>query len=362
MFKYVVYLVFIHLLEAATITNEASCSSFPCMVFEENFDTLDFKTWKQQMTAAYTGNGEFQYYTNNRSNSFVKEGKLHLRATLTNSTYDNAFLTSGTLDLWRSHTCTSNRKNTGCFRKGTEEVIINPIQSAALTTENSFSFKYGKMEVVAKMPVGDWLWPAVWLMPKNDEYGPWPASGEIDLIESRGNTDLLDSEKKTQVGNKRVMQSLHWGPYYPLNGQPYTLAKTNKKSGSFADTFHKYWLEWSPEYFKFYIDNKCTLDISMRDQTFWDMAKFPDYLDNPWKGGSKIAPFDKDFYIILNLAVGGTNNYFPPTNQPPPPWKSTNEHAMTEFWDARAQWLPTWTDPVLQIDSIKVWKTQKNSN
>jgi len=56
-----------------------------------------------------------------------------------------------------------------------------------LRTAESFAFKYGRVEVKAKTPVGDWLWPAIWLLPKDQEYGQWPASGEIDIFESRGN-------------------------------------------------------------------------------------------------------------------------------------------------------------------------------
>lgn len=348
-------------INGATIKEASSCTSYPCLIFDEPFDTFDFKTWRHWNTAAATGNNEFQYYANNRSNSFVKEGRLHLKATLTNNTFDDQFLSSGTLDLWAANKCTSNRNNQGCYLKGTEEIIVKPIKSAAITTERSFSFRYGKLEVSAKMPKGDWLWPAVWLMPEHDEYGKWPASGEIDLIESRGNVNLVDDDKaSTHVGNKRILQSLHWGPYYPLNGQPYTMAKTNKKTGSFSDSFHKFTLDWTPDSLEFYIDSHCTLNVSRKDQSFWQLAKFPNYLDNPWEGGSNIAPFDKDFSIILNLAVGGTNNYFHPSYKPSPPWKSGNGKAQTEFWNAKDQWLPTWEDPTLQIDYIKVWKKENN--
>lgn len=59
--------------------------------------------------------------------------------------------------------------------------------SARLSTINSHSIKYGRVEVVAKLPRGDWLWPAIWMLPVNDVYGAWPASGEIDIMEARGN-------------------------------------------------------------------------------------------------------------------------------------------------------------------------------
>lgn len=59
--------------------------------------------------------------------------------------------------------------------------------SARLTTKNSHHITYGKVEIRAKLPQGDWLWPALWMLPVDDAYGPWPLSGEIDIMESRGN-------------------------------------------------------------------------------------------------------------------------------------------------------------------------------
>jgi beta-glucanase (GH16 family) len=66
--------------------------------------------------------------------------------------------------------------------------MINPVRSARLTTKGKQTIRYGKVEVVAKLPVGDWLWPAIWMMPEDSVYGTWPQSGEIDIMESRGNS------------------------------------------------------------------------------------------------------------------------------------------------------------------------------
>ena len=59
--------------------------------------------------------------------------------------------------------------------------------SAKITTTESFKFKCGRVEAKDKLLNGDWLWPAIWLLPRHNEYGNWPASGEIDIMESRGN-------------------------------------------------------------------------------------------------------------------------------------------------------------------------------
>ncbi|XP_057295319.1 beta-1,3-glucan-binding protein-like [Hydractinia symbiolongicarpus] len=354
----------------AIIKDPSNCVTYPCLIFQDEFNTFDHSVWHHINSAAATGNNEFQFYTNNRSNSFVRNGKLFLKPTLTNDTYDDDFLTSGTLDLWGTYTgnyCTSNRGNDGCYRKGSAESIINPIQSAAVRTDKSFSFKYGRMEVRAKCPRGDWIWPAVWLMPKYSAYGDWPASGEIDLLESRGN-DVLTSqtdEDITPVGNQMVSQSLHWGPYVSQNGQPKTMGRKILKSGSFADDYHTFTLDWTSESLSLSIDKEETLNVTMTDKGFWELGGFSERLkdiSNPWSSGSNLAPFDQEFYIIMNVAVGGTNQYFHENHVPKTPWdnNSPGGQARKDFWNARKEWLPSWKgdDTAFRIDYVKVWKLE----
>lgn len=115
------------------------------------------------------------------------------------------FSRSKELDIWGGQPadlCTMN-SFFGCKRLGgADGGIINPIMSARLRTANTFSFKYGKVEARAKMPLGDWLWPAIWMLPAKHAYGQWPASGEIDIVECKGNSDLmLDGQN---IGTKMV--------------------------------------------------------------------------------------------------------------------------------------------------------------
>ena len=83
--------------------------------------------------------------------------------------------------ITRCFRCT-NPSFYGCERSGQGNNIINPTMAARLRTVNSFAFKYGKVEIRAKMPSGDWLWPAIWLLPQRNAYGPWPASGEVIVL------------------------------------------------------------------------------------------------------------------------------------------------------------------------------------
>jgi beta-glucanase (GH16 family) len=134
------------------------------LIFEDNFDTLDFENWQHENTLAGGGNWEFQWYQNNRSNSFVEDGNLHIAPTLLADDAGEGFLRSGQLDVNGGdpgNECT-NGQFWGCFRTGNNVNYLNPIKSARLRSFHSFAFKYGIVEVRAKMPSGDWLWPAIW--------------------------------------------------------------------------------------------------------------------------------------------------------------------------------------------------------
>ena len=114
------------------------------------------------------------------------------------------------------------------------------------------------------------------------------------------------------------------------------------------------------------IDDHVTLNITVKDTSFWEMGKFSTIgdIDNPWREGSPMAPFDQEFYVIMNVAVGGTNNYFHDAFTPHPPWKNDGDgkKAMKEFWEAREDWLKTWKgdQTAMKIDYLKVWKQEED--
>lgn len=90
----------------------------------------------------------------------------------------------------------------------TSHAIIPPVRSARLTTAGTKTIQYGRVEVVAKIPKGDWLWPAIWMMPQDSVYGGWPLSGEIDIMESRGN-----ARGYKRGGREAFSSTLHWGEW-----------------------------------------------------------------------------------------------------------------------------------------------------
>jgi hypothetical protein len=99
------------------------------------------------------------------------------------------------------------------------------------------------------------------------------------------------------------------------------------------------------------------LKVNFTEQGFFQRGQFPPSFDNPWVGEDNAAPFNREFYIILNLAVGGTNSYFP-DGVGGKPWNNQDPHAPNAFYNAKGQWYPTWKgeDAALQIDWIKVTK------
>lgn len=200
------------------------------------------------------GNNELEFYTSRPENAFIQGGMLHLRAI--KEDYKGAHFTS-----------------------------------ARLKTKSLFTKKYGRFEFRAKLPTGKGIWPAIWMLPQETKYGGWPASGEIDIMEARGQ----------EPG--KVLGTLHYGSHWPANvhtGKDYLFPEKQ----TIAD-FHVYALEWEPGEIRWYVD-----DQLYQSQSFWwscsdtdgpkgvEPAKESEL--NPWP-----APFDHPFYLTINLAVGG---------------------------------------------------------
>ncbi|KAK7067194.1 3-glucan binding protein [Halocaridina rubra] len=349
---------------AADVVDPKDCTAFPCLIFNDEFDFLDHEVWEHEITMSGGGNWEFQAYVNNRSVSYTRDSTLFIKPDLMSNWKDEAFLSSGTLSLWgmngRGDVCTGNSYY-GCERVGAGSNLVNPVVSARLRTLSDFAFRYGRIEIRAKMPRGAWLWPAMWMLPRYWPYGLWPASGEIDIVESRGNDDY------GTLGNQYGGSTLHWGPFWPHNRYDLTHSEYTASDGSFANSFHVWRVDWTQDKFEFYVDDVLELTVDP-GTSFWDLGEFANIgdIDNIWERGDKLAPFDQKFYIILNLAVGGTNGFFPdevPSN-PPKPWANTSPNAFLDFWNGRADWLPTWEqgegkiseNAALQVDYVKVWK------
>jgi beta-glucanase (GH16 family) len=146
--------------------------------------------------------------------------------------------------------------------------------AAYLRTLHYAEWQYGRFEIFAKLPYGQGLWPGIWLLPSEDLYGVWPANGEIDIMECLGHLPHI------------VYGHIHYGGdgNHISDGEHYELA-----SGDFSQDYHLFALEWEPGEIRWYVDE---------DHYF---------TRNNWHstGGSYPAPFDRPFYLILNIFVGG---------------------------------------------------------
>ena len=304
-------------------------------------------------------NGQFEFTTPYEENSFVGEdGMLHIRPTLTNLTLlekDNV------LNLTAMGICTSRLKK-DCVTETSlaNRTIINPIQSARIHTKKSASIRYGRVEVRARLPEGKWLWPAIWMLPVNSTYGEWPRSGEIDIAESRGN-----GYWHQQGGNDIMSSALHWGP----DAANDAWWRTNKKRGAlhttYAKKFHTFGLEWSENYLFTYVNSRLlqVLYVPFPDGGLYKSGRFPltnstgQRIIDPWsQTGRRSTPFDQDFYLILNVAVGGTNGWFE-DGVDGKPWVDGSQSARKDFWDAREDWHPTWKNGgEMVIQSVKMWQ------
>lgn len=343
-----------------------------CLVFEDNFETLDSNIWTHEVQLDGFGTGSFDWTTTDKRNSYVDGEGLHIVPTLTNETtsitndqiYDNY-----KLDLMKDGSCTSHRNSSCIIRSDpVEGAMVPPIRSARLSTKGKKSIRYGKVEVVAKLPRGDWIWPAIWMMPERSVYGAWPRSGEIDIMESRGN-----GRDYPEGGRNYHYNTLHWGPTSPSDGWWRTHGAHAIRRSDYSQGFHKFGIQWTPDYIYFYIDSRVhqTLFIGFQENDpMYDRGKFADQAENstmladPWSQSSSTtgnAPFDQDFYLILNVAVGSRNGWFL-DHVGDKPWIDSSSNAQWTFWNAASEWLPTWGEGDsrgMTVKSVKMWQAGK---
>ncbi len=149
--------------------------------------------------------------------------------------------------------------------------------SARITTQERIAFRYGRIEARMRLPGGQGLWPAFWMLSQDSPYGSWAATGEIDVMEA---TNL------GVAGKNKIFGTIHFGGEFPNN----TFTGVQQDVPGNAQTeFHEYAFEWDPAEMRWYIDGVL---YRMENSWFSTAAPYP-------------APFDQAFHILLNVAVGG---------------------------------------------------------
>jgi beta-glucanase (GH16 family) len=146
--------------------------------------------------------------------------------------------------------------------------------SGKIHTARKIGFKHGRLEISAKMPSGIGTWPALWLLGASLLDGTaWPHCGEIDILENTGSHPF------------QVQGTLHADGYFGENG----LTRIIQSANELANDFHTYAINWTPDYIEWFFDELCYSRIN-RNEVESD--------GKPW-------PFNQEFYLIINLAIGG---------------------------------------------------------
>ena len=206
--------------------------------------TPDPSKWTYDIGGGGWGNNELETYTNRAVNAQIKGGNLVITAQKETFT--------GTDGIARDYT------------------------SARLKTQGLFSQAYGRFEARLKIPAGQGMWPAFWMLGNDITTNGWPKCGEIDIMENIGREPGI------------VHGSLH-GPSSTATTSDETSTTTLPNNANFADDFHVYAIEWDPTQVKFFVDSN--------NYATFQKANWP--ATGTWV-------FDHPFFIILNVAVGGT--------------------------------------------------------
>ena len=204
----------------------------------------DPSRWGYDVGGGGWGNNELQFYTNaNLNNVFIEDGVLHIQTLR-------------------------------------EQIGDREYSSARLVTKYRGDWLYGRIQVMARMPSGRGLWPAIWMLPTDWQYGNWPHSGEIDIMEYVGYDPGV------------VHGTIHTGAYNHMLG---TQIGYQRNLPTVEDQFHLYEMIWEPNSIKLYIDG----------EQFATFGYNPDAPRNFNVSNSDAWPFDQRFHLILNVAVGG---------------------------------------------------------
>jgi beta-glucanase (GH16 family) len=205
----------------------------------------DASKWNLVNQGGGFGNNELEYYTNRTANSYY-DGNGNLVIKTMKESYSGSNYTS-----------------------------------AKLYSRNKGDWTYCKSDIRARLPKGRCVWPAFWMMPTSSPYGGWPVCGEIDIMEERG-------DNPGSVGS-----TIHFGNPWKYIGQSYSLPSKQ----TFDTAYHNFGMEWEAGTIRFYVDN---ILFETRVNTEW-------YCSGANKTTNPYAPFDVNFYMQLNTAVGGPN-------------------------------------------------------
>lgn len=253
---------------AAGSTRTPASESGWQLVWADEFagGTIDRSKWDFDVDCWGGGNNERQCYTDRPDNARIVDGRLII----------TALKEDFTGPALPAH-----------MRAGKDATTATkPFTSARLVTRGKAAWQYGRIEVRAKLPQGQGTWPAIWMLPEDAAYGPWASSGEIDILEA---VNLGTPCKDCPGGRENtILGTLHFGGQWPDNA----LNSTEMRVPDVRDGFHTFGIIWAPGEIAWTYDGA----VFARKETgsWWSV-----------NSSDPLAPFNKPFHLILNLAIGG---------------------------------------------------------
>eukprot|EP00977_Amphora_coffeiformis_P018005 scaffold6073_cov169-Amphora_coffeaeformis.AAC.4 len=244
-------------------------------IWYDRFDKKLIKRnkWRHEVNCAGGGNFEEQCYTDRPENAYTSNGFLHIVARQ---------------ETWQGPAVDDDHPD----YDPQDTSVRQDFTSARLRTKDTFSFRYGRVDIRAKLASGQGTWPALWMLPTDNVYGEWPSSGEIDIVEavnleSGGGPSLIES-------------ALHYGLPWPQWKVNFETLELEDRCNA-ADGFHVYSIEWEETEIRWYFDGN---HIHTQQASGWYNYIWQGQ-DAGFAAASPTAPFDQKFHLILNLAVGG---------------------------------------------------------
>ncbi|XP_066149676.1 beta-1,3-glucan-binding protein-like [Euwallacea fornicatus] len=324
-----------------TVRGKNSCKGK--LIFHSHFENFlenRDKLWTVQTRFASEPDFEFVIYEDNPQTLSIHNGRLIIKPILTDSIYGEGFVARpGTLDL--GERCTGI-KSIECCQNLVGRQIIPPVMSSQLTTKGKFSFKYGRIDIRAKLPKGDWLYPELFLNSENEEYGSGYESGQIRVAFLGGNEDT----------NKKLQGGLILGN--SLAARKYAM-KSIDQYQSWTNEYHNFSVLWKPDSISLKVDNVVFGSIFPPNRGFWSLASNLNLKNSErWKQGSKMAPFDKEMNIVVGVGAGGHN--FEDRSDNTKPWINSQVLSQKNFYKARNSWEATWgKEAQMEVEYVKVW-------
>ncbi|XP_041772752.1 gram-negative bacteria-binding protein 1 [Anopheles merus] len=327
------------------------------LLFEDTFEqgSSFAPKWQHEVRIPLdTDSAEFVSYQSSPENSYIAAGRLVIVPTLVTQTadYTDERIRTGELTLAG---CTSPTNNPyECQRKAARSTILPPVVSAKLNTKHFFRFRYGRVEIRAKLPKGDWIFPQLYLQPYENYYGYADyASGQMWIAHILANRMLAAADGR-QIDGHRLRGGVLITNTGPVRSD---FLRSNLNEEHFADRFHVYGLVWTPEQILLTVDG---FQYGALRTNFRQHAQQHNLTQaNLWSADAPLAPFDREFYVSLGVGVGGVKD-FPDHSLTGPsrtakPWNNTSPKAEYFFYQNRNTWFRTWTEPELTVDYVRVY-------